>query len=181
MCRFFKYLEIRSFWWICSANAWILCLWKAPGQMMLHAGAPWTGQVLMSAACLKKSKVKVLFWMSRKLETILLNVEHAVKWSSFEGAVKIESKALGISVVRKWWNWEFRLICIGEYSIGKHLDGQECFCPAVCFRKLGWSWRMVYCPRRAADRWCYGLRRELKEGVWSPERTEWRCMVSGEN
>ena len=56
----------------------------------------------MSAACLRESKVKVLLWVSMKLETVLLNVEQAVKCSSFDDAVNIESKALGISTVRKW-------------------------------------------------------------------------------
>ena len=56
----------------------------------------------MSAACLRESKVKVLLWMCMKLEALLLNVEQAVKCSSFDDAVNIESKALGISIVRKW-------------------------------------------------------------------------------
>ena len=56
----------------------------------------------MSAACLTESKVKVLFWRSMKLETLLLNTEQAVKCSSFDDAVNIESKALEISIVRKW-------------------------------------------------------------------------------
>ena len=68
---------------------------------MLHAGAPCTGQMLISAACFRESKAKVLFWISRKFDTFLLNVEQAAKCSSFEVAVNIWSKALGKSVVRK--------------------------------------------------------------------------------
>ena len=68
---------------------------------MLHAGAPCTGQMLMSAVCFRESKASVLFWISIKFDTFLLNVEHADKCSSFEVAVNIWSKARGKSVVRK--------------------------------------------------------------------------------
>ena len=117
MCRFSKYLEVKRVWCICSANAWILCLWNVAGQIILHAGAPCTGQMLMSAVCFRESKASVLFWISRKFDTFLLNVKHAAKCSSLEVAVNIWSKAQGNSVVRKCWNWELGWICIGENSI----------------------------------------------------------------
>jgi hypothetical protein len=57
------------------------------------------------------------------------------------------------------------------------------------------SWEVVetgQCPGKVAEEWCYGLQRELKKVVWSPERTEEGlyglrrelkegCMVSVEN
>ena len=151
MCRFSKYLEVKR-----------VCLWNVAGQIILQAGAPCTGQMLMSAVCFSESNASVLFWISRKFNTFLLNVRQAAKCSSLEVAVIIWFTARGISVVRKCWNLELGWICIGENSIRETFGFGSLFVSWWCC-KLGWSLRLVSCPGRAAYRWTYGLRGGLEQ------------------